>query len=419
MWTTLILGLCLFATSANLSFASHPSVCGLQKLNCSVRQVHGHASKLHHVSNQILDHLSDEHFNRRIHQETEHERKKLQEVKDWLRHVARGKLEKDNRELLLRRIDAALAWLEADLSGLEAPVAAEIIAARRWYHHFQVTDNITELSELSRKVKDPESQTKLLSLVDDLKKLDGLLKPRKFAEINNEMQEVTINHLVNLYPQLFKSLEKVTESLGKPRSWGQRFKDLFTSNRRLERSLESALRETIGSLSVLVPPDFYLKNNKLHAKFNTYKTEHLEKGKAPQSLLDRWKRAKKEKLDELKLRSVSQVPKDRHVLFVAGFMNEMASLTSNYFPDNIKAVTRELGLSSSYYGPSSRNTISENADHLFKEFNKTHSKYRKPTDLFGHSMGGAASLLLVLRHPELMIEGKIDRVALIQLCHAS
>jgi hypothetical protein len=103
----------------------------------------------------------------------------------------------------------------------------------------------------------------------------------------------------------------------------------------------------------------------------------------------------------------------KHVIFIAGIMNELTDFIHNYFPDNMKAV-KQLGGTYSYIGPSSSRTIPENAKILFEKINKIYIKIKKPLILIGHSKGGAESLYLLLEHPELIINGIVERTLLIQ-----
>lgn len=107
--------------------------------------------------------------------------------------------------------------------------------------------------------------------------------------------------------------------------------------------------------------------------------------------------------------------KGKHVLFIAGLLGyELADIMGNYYLDNIKAVEKDLGGTSSYYSPLSSRSIPENADILYSLVMSTAREQKKPIDLVGHSKGAAEILYMILMHPELIIDGIVDHVLLIQ-----
>jgi len=109
----------------------------------------------------------------------------------------------------------------------------------------------------------------------------------------------------------------------------------------------------------------------------------------------------------------SKIPKDRHVLFISGIENELAAIVSNYFPDNINAVG-QLGLPTSSYAPSSRIDIPANGELVCEKINETYFDVEKPLIVVAHSKGGAETLYCMLKHPELILRGIVDRVVLLQ-----
>lgn len=111
--------------------------------------------------------------------------------------------------------------------------------------------------------------------------------------------------------------------------------------------------------------------------------------------------------------SDAQFLADKHVIFVAGVMNELTDFINNYFPDNMKAVKR-FGATYSYIGPSSALSIPDNAALLYERIKEIAQKVQKPIILVGHSKGGAEILYLLLEHPELILDGTVDRTLLIQ-----
>ncbi len=106
--------------------------------------------------------------------------------------------------------------------------------------------------------------------------------------------------------------------------------------------------------------------------------------------------------------------KGKHVLFVGGILNGLAKLVPGYFSDNREAVEHELGGESSYFGPSSRNSIPENSQILKEHILKTHFEHQKPLILVGHSKGAAEILHVILEYPDLILEGCVERIILIQ-----
>lgn len=102
----------------------------------------------------------------------------------------------------------------------------------------------------------------------------------------------------------------------------------------------------------------------------------------------------------------------RHIVFVDGLLNEAAQLVGNYFCDNISEVER-IGIQQTHIGYLSSVTVPDNADKLFAAIQKIHTKQKCPLILIGHSKGGAESLYCVLKYPELLISGMVDRVVLI------
>jgi pimeloyl-ACP methyl ester carboxylesterase len=103
--------------------------------------------------------------------------------------------------------------------------------------------------------------------------------------------------------------------------------------------------------------------------------------------------------------------KDRHFLFVGGFLNEGIP---GYFTDNMRVTHDELGAEVSTLFPSSSTSVSEDADAIRAAVIERSRTSQKPVVLVGHSKGGAGALVAVLRYPELVLEGTVDRVICIQ-----
>lgn len=109
------------------------------------------------------------------------------------------------------------------------------------------------------------------------------------------------------------------------------------------------------------------------------------------------------------MRTGKEVPElsPLHVVFVAGFMNE---LIPGYFQDNV-AVTRELGAETSVLLPPSSGSLETDVVLVQREFA---ARSGSRLVLFGHSKGGAAVLLTVLQHPELVLDGPVEAVIVLQ-----
>jgi hypothetical protein len=129
---------------------------------------------------------------------------------------------------------------------------------------------------------------------------------------------------------------------------------------------------------------------------------------------DLWKQ---EKLNPAVLEDegVTQILKNRHVFFVSGLMSEYANLINNYYSDNIKVVRKEYHAKTTYYSPSSSVSIPKNAAKLHIKIKENYDRGgQKPLIVIGHSKGGAELLYMIFEHPELILDGVIDRVVLIQ-----
>ena len=102
----------------------------------------------------------------------------------------------------------------------------------------------------------------------------------------------------------------------------------------------------------------------------------------------------------------------KHIVFVDGLLNEAAQLVGNYFCDNISEVGA-LGINHTHLGYISNVPVPENAEKLFIDIHNIYKKENLPLILIGHSKGGAECLYCVLKYPELLLSGLVDRVVLI------
>jgi hypothetical protein len=139
-----------------------------------------------------------------------------------------------------------------------------------------------------------------------------------------------------------------------------------------------------------------------------------EYGHADVSLIDqRWQQEKVEPGSTLQP-STLETLKNRHVLFIGGFMNGLARLVSGYYTTSIEMLTKQFHVSVSYYGPRSGRSVEVNAHKIYRRSLKLHAKEGKPLILVGHSKAGSEILNGVLKYPELILDGVVDRVVLIQ-----
>jgi len=118
---------------------------------------------------------------------------------------------------------------------------------------------------------------------------------------------------------------------------------------------------------------------------------------------------------------VISILKNRHVFFISGIMNELADpqvlgirFFKSYYKSNIRSVETELGMTYDYYGPNSAEAVEDNSEVIYEQLMRAYSHIGKPMIVMAHSKGGAEMLHTVLRHPELILRGYVDRVILVQ-----
>jgi hypothetical protein len=141
---------------------------------------------------------------------------------------------------------------------------------------------------------------------------------------------------------------------------------------------------------------------------------------AGMSLSERWEAEKSVPGSTIQDSTIKAV-QDRHFLFIPGIINELTA--SGYYSVAMETVQSTFGAATSFFGPSSLNSIRMNSKvirhqvkNLFRAINSG-SAEKKYVVLVGHSKGAAEILHLILRQPQLILEGKskkIDRVILIQ-----
>jgi hypothetical protein len=120
-----------------------------------------------------------------------------------------------------------------------------------------------------------------------------------------------------------------------------------------------------------------------------------------------------------KIKDYSIIPKERHLLFVPGVMNEPATaIFPNYYIESRQQV-KKMGMTTSYWPIISSQSIPENAERLYEKINTLYDRVKKPIVLVGHSMGAASIRQCVLMHPDLILDGKVDTSILFQTAGGS
>lgn len=108
---------------------------------------------------------------------------------------------------------------------------------------------------------------------------------------------------------------------------------------------------------------------------------------------------------------VMKGPRALHFLFVGGFLNETIP---GYFVDNMAVVRDELGAEVSTLFPPSAGSLDVDAVMIRDEVGRISDSTQRAVVLVGHSKGGAGVVLAVLRYPELVSSGRVERVISIQ-----
>lgn len=119
--------------------------------------------------------------------------------------------------------------------------------------------------------------------------------------------------------------------------------------------------------------------------------------------------------------STRDILRDRHVVFIGGFINGVARVFSNYYTSFIHTAKNDLEMTASYYGPWSWFSIETNIEWIYhellrryEEINRGRVGLKKKLIVMGHSKGGAELFHTLLRHPDLIYKGIVDRVVLVQ-----
>ncbi|MBK7962584.1 MAG: hypothetical protein IPK04_16160 [Bdellovibrionales bacterium] len=117
-------------------------------------------------------------------------------------------------------------------------------------------------------------------------------------------------------------------------------------------------------------------------------------------------------IEEFK-REYGEVLNQSQFLLVGGFGNEMAR--PYYLTDNVKALNRMGVTTVNKFFPSSFHSVVWNTKVIYEEIIRRHQETPgKPLVLIGHSKGGLEVLATVLEYPELVLDGIVKEVILIQ-----
>ncbi|OFZ05527.1 MAG: hypothetical protein A2X97_11690 [Bdellovibrionales bacterium GWA1_52_35] len=102
----------------------------------------------------------------------------------------------------------------------------------------------------------------------------------------------------------------------------------------------------------------------------------------------------------------------KKIVFVAGVLNEVAR--SN-FNDSRRVLKKQYGVQdSTVIFPKSFISISDNSEALYKQFLWLHFVSGKPLVILAHSKGAAETVLALLRHPDLLRDGVVEKVYALQ-----
>jgi hypothetical protein len=135
---------------------------------------------------------------------------------------------------------------------------------------------------------------------------------------------------------------------------------------------------------------------------------------APVSLVERVDLEFKNPMSSLKESTLEEIRGHHHVL-VPGMMNEVANFLGLYY-NEVKAFLAFIGAEYTYLGLPTKTSTLENTEFLNLKLREIYEnqEIRNPLSLRGHSKGGVEVLLTILKHPDLILDGIVDRVLLEQ-----
>ena len=105
---------------------------------------------------------------------------------------------------------------------------------------------------------------------------------------------------------------------------------------------------------------------------------------------------------------------NKQVIFVAGFLNELAELTVGYFSDSIEVAEKDFGAITSCICPSSKINVPDNAKIIYEQIINIYNKNKLPIILVGHSKGAAEIEYLLYTNPQLITNHIVEQALFIQ-----
>ncbi len=130
------------------------------------------------------------------------------------------------------------------------------------------------------------------------------------------------------------------------------------------------------------------------------------------SLTSKWKMEQDAQFSSMSL-ELRESLKGKLVIFVAGFWNEGTTPFLRYFGAGLEAAQEDLQMTAIRFYPKSY-SFKGNAEELSKLVVDSYEQYHKPIILIGHSKGGLECLYVALKHPDLILNGIIERMVLLQ-----
>lgn len=109
-----------------------------------------------------------------------------------------------------------------------------------------------------------------------------------------------------------------------------------------------------------------------------------------------------------------EVLKNRQILFVAGFLSDIHPAGGIFYEKNTKELAKQIRINYSYLSLPSYKSAVDNTSEIYRKIMRIYSHNKTPVILFGHSKGGAEVFFTLLKYPELILDGIVDRAILIQ-----
>ncbi|MEO5968444.1 MAG: hypothetical protein ABIQ95_00835 [Bdellovibrionia bacterium] len=150
-----------------------------------------------------------------------------------------------------------------------------------------------------------------------------------------------------------------------------------------------------------------------HLNIATFLTASLAEA-APVSLMERVDLELKNPMSSLRESTLEEIKGHHHVL-VPGMMNEVANFLGLYY-NEVKGFLDSIGAGYTYLGLPTKTSTLVNTEFLNLKLREIYEsqEIKSPILLRGHSKGGVEVLLTVLKYPDLILDGIVDRVLLEQ-----